>query len=208
MAYDNQARVIALSGLYQAVHCVIRIARHGEVDRQAMEPCIYSLLQIDAPTASAVFGTAGAVEAGARQIVSQLTGQPERNLELMRYAVQIIKLERNLSQRTALRSRIRQGIEEAATKRERLELLHPDLLSHFAAVYSNTLSTLEPRIVVRGDAAYLDRAENKDRVRSLLLAAVRAATLWRQVGGSRWQLLLSSSQILKDARSYISAHLP
>jgi hypothetical protein len=48
MSHDNLDRVIALAGIYQAVNCVMRIARHGSADTDAMEPCIYSLLQVNA----------------------------------------------------------------------------------------------------------------------------------------------------------------
>ena len=56
MAYDDQDRVTALAGIYQAVGCVMRIAHSGSADTAAMEPCIYSLFQVDADTVAAVFG--------------------------------------------------------------------------------------------------------------------------------------------------------
>ena len=96
MAYDDQDRVTALAGIFQAVACVIRIARTGSADASAIEPCIYSLFQVDADDVAAVYGPPGAVANGARQIVAQLTGKPERDLELTRYVVSVMKLERSL----------------------------------------------------------------------------------------------------------------
>jgi high frequency lysogenization protein len=39
-----------------------------------------------------------------------------------------------------------------------------------------------------------------ERIRAALLAAVRAAVLWRQIGGTQWRLLLQRKQILMLAR--------
>lgn len=203
MAHDNQDRLTALAGIYQAVACVMRIARAGSADAAAMEPCIHSLFQVDAPTVAAVYGPAGAVANGARQIIAQLTGKPERNLELTRYVVSLLKLERNLARRPDLLARIGQGIEAADQKREHFALLHPNLIAHFAELYSETLSHLQPRILVRGEPLHLQNPDNQNRIRALLLAAIRSARLWRQVGGSRLQLLLGHKRLLQDARQYL-----
>mgnify|MGYP005859338695 CR=1 FL=1 len=203
MAYDNQDRLTALAGIYQAVACVMRIARTGSADTAAMEPCIHSLFQVDAPTVAAVYGPPGAVANGARQIIAQLTGKPERNLELTRYVVLLLKLERTLAHRPDLLARIGQGIEAAVQKREHFALLHPNLIAHFAELYSDTISHLQPRILVRGEPLHLQNPDNQARIRALLLAAIRSARLWRQVGGSRLRLLLAHRQLLQDARHYL-----
>jgi high frequency lysogenization protein len=206
MPHDNLDRVTALAGVYQAVNCVMRVARHGAADAETMEPCIHSLFQIDADNVDAVFGAPGALVNGARQIVAQLTGQPERTLEQTRYVVQIIKLERSLARRPDQLALISASIQEAAAKREHFALQHPNLLAHFADLYSNTLSHLEPRIMIRGEPLHLRNPDNQNRIRALLLAGVRSAMLWRQVGGTRWQILFKNKQILADARRYISSH--
>ena len=205
MPHDNLDRLIALAGIYQAVNCVMRVARSGSADTDTMEPCIYSLLQVNADDVGAVFGEPGRVANGARQIIAQLTGKPERNLELTRYVVLLMKLERALAARPDLIARIGEGIEAAQAKQEHFALLHPNMLAHLAAIYTDTLSTLEPRIIVRGDPLHLQNPDNQNRVRALLLAGIRSAMLWRQVGGTRWQLLLKNKQILADARRYLNS---
>jgi high frequency lysogenization protein len=203
MQHDNQDRVIALAGIYQAVACVMRIARTGSADTAAIEPCIYSLFQVDAPDVPSIYGEPGALANGARQIVAQLTGRPERDLEMTRYVISVIKLERVLSRRRDLLGRIGEGIEAAKAKREHFPLAHPNLIAHFAEVYGDTLSRLEPRIMVRGEPLHLKNPDNQNRIRALLLAAIRSAMLWRQVGGSRLSLLLGHKRLLADARHYL-----
>ena len=181
----------------------MRIARTGSADASAIEPCVYSLFQVDAADVAAVYGPPGAVANGARQIVAQLTGQPERDLDLTRYVVSILKLERSLSARPDLLARIGQGIDAAKTKHEHLPLLHPSLLAHFADLYGECISGLSPRVIVRGVAMHLQDPNNQHRIRALLLAAVRSAMLWRQVGGTRWQVLFGRQRLLQAARRYL-----
>lgn len=206
MPYTLSERVLALAGLHQAVHCVVHIARTGSADASAMEPCIHSLFQVDAETVESVFGEPGALVTGVRQLIVQLTGQPERDFELTRHMALLIRLERQLSARPDLLERLSDGIEAARSKREHLELLHPSLLTHFAELYAETISLLSPRVMVSGEPDYLRDTDNQNRIRALLLGGIRAARLWRQLGGSRWQFLFQGQRIVEEARLYLDRH--
>ncbi len=204
MAYDEQDRLTALAGIYQAIACVMRVARSGSAEAAAMEPCIYSLLQVDAQDVSAVYGPPGVLANGARQVIAQFTGRPERDLELTRYLASVIRLERKLSAQPELLGRIAQGIVQAqATVERHGEMLHPEVLHRFAEIYSETLSQLSPRILVRGTSAHLKDPDNQVSIRALLLAAIRSARLWRQLGGTRWRLLFGHKHLLVQARHYL-----
>jgi high frequency lysogenization protein len=52
---------------------------------------------------------------------------------------------------------------------------------------------------VAGDPEILKRTDTQHRVRAILLAGVRAAVLWRQLGGKRRHILFSRQQILDSA---------
>lgn len=203
--YSIKDRIIALAGIHQAAHCVQRIANRGSLDTEQMEPCIHSLFQVDAADVPSVFGPPGAVATGARQIIAQLTGKPERDVELTRYVVALLGHARMLANRADLLAAIGSGLEAATSARGDLPLLDRDVLSRLAGIYSATVSKLEPRIMVRGNPQYLNHPENQERIRSLLLAGIRAAVLWRQVGGSRWQILVNRRQLLDAARAYLAA---
>jgi len=209
MNYTDQDRLIAFAGVYQAAYCVRQIARQGTVDTRILEPCIYSLFQLDAPSVPAAFGPAGAVATGARQIVAQLTAGasagPPRDHELLRYVVTLIKLEGALSRRRDMLEAIRAGIEAITAGRADRPLLDPGLLASLATIYSDTISHLAPRIIVKGEPLHLKNPDNQARIRAVLLAGIRAAMLWRQVGGRRWQILLSQRRLLESARAYLAA---
>ena len=78
------------------------------------------------------------------------------------------------------------------------------LSERLGALYSETLGTVRPRIMVQGSALHLNQPRTVARIRTLLLAAVRAAVLWRQVGGTRWSLLLARGRIGAAARRLLA----
>ncbi|HSX19775.1 MAG TPA: DUF489 family protein, partial [Gammaproteobacteria bacterium] len=42
-----------------------------------------------------------------------------------------------------------------------------------------------------------------NKIRTILLAGVRSAVLWRQLGGSRWQLTFGKKTLLQDAQALL-----
>ena len=70
-----------------------------------------------------------------------------------------------------------------------------------SAIYQDTLSTLRFRIKVNGSEAQLTNSNNADLIRTLLLAGIRSAYLWRQLGGRRWKLLLQRKQLLEVSQN-------
>ena len=69
------------------------------------------------------------------------------------------------------------------------------LNTNLASIYQDTIGTLGFRINVVGNAEMLQRPENAEQIRALLLSGIRAATLWKQVGGKRWRLLFQRTKI-------------
>jgi high frequency lysogenization protein len=203
MPHSDRDRLLALAGIYQAALCVRQIARQGTVDTDLMEPCLYGLFQTDAESVAAVFGGEAKVALGVRTLLSQLTGKEPRDLELTRYLVSLLKLERVLAGRPVMVRNIADGIAAASEKLEDLHLLHPELLATLGELYAGTISLLGPRIMVQGEPIYLKNEDNQARIRALLLAGIRAAWLWRQVGGSRWQILIKRRRLLEEAREYL-----
>ena len=80
---------------------------------------------------------------------------------------------------------------------------HPDVLSALGGLYAETLSHLRPRVLVQGNPHYLGQPQVVAEVRAVLLAAMRSAVLWRQLGGSLWDLLLRRAQLLAAVRAHL-----
>ena len=72
------------------------------------------------------------------------------------------------------------------------------IFESFATLYQEWLSSLQPRIMINGAPHHLQNPSNISKIRTLLLAGVRSAMLWRQLGGRRWQLFFARKAILNE----------
>lgn len=203
MPQTDHDRVIALAGVMQAVDLVRAIARRGQLNAEDFETCLSSLLKIDAASSIDVFGSLASLRAGLGLLEQQLSNP--RDMELTRYVVVLLSLERKLSRRSDLLQTIRTGIEDIIQNLPHFPVNHSNTLARLADLYLNSLSTLSPRIMVSGAPVHLNNPENANRIRALLLAGIRAAILWRQSGGSRLTLLLRRNSLLREARRLLAS---
>ncbi|MDE1884691.1 MAG: high frequency lysogenization protein HflD [Xanthomonadaceae bacterium] len=201
----REGRVIALSGLFQALALVRAIAQRGGCDAQAMQQSLASVFRIDAESPAGVYGGVGNLRLGLETLVSQLGEGGKRDLALTRMAVQVMRLERSLMRNTNALNDLRGGIAEMSAVASALESGGVDPSGRLAELYAQTLSRLQPRIMVEGNPVFLQQAAQIDRIRALLMAAVRAAVLWRQLGGNQWSLLLRRRQYAMLARGLLAA---
>ncbi|MGI0016446.1 MAG: high frequency lysogenization protein HflD, partial [Nitrososphaera sp.] len=183
---------MALAGMFQAVRLVQEVAYTGRmVDTNAFEASIKSLLKTDAATTDEVYGIIpGDLQLGLKTLREQLHGgkKQAKDLELMRYVIGLIILEKKLLSNRRVLEKIGIVIDRTQRQAEHLSATHSDVIANLADLYANTISTLTPRILVDGEAIYLRNPDNVACIRALLLAGIRSAVLWRQKGGSRWQI--------------------
>ena len=100
------------------------------------------------------------------------------------------------------------GIELASSQVEYFgSETHENVIGRLADLYQQTISNLKPKIMVKGDAGLLQRPENANLIRALLLAGIRSAVMWRQCGGSRWNFIFRRKKILAICRQLLSEHL-
>jgi high frequency lysogenization protein len=203
MPQTDHDRAIALAGVMQATDLVRNIARRGQANPDDVETCLVSLIQIDAASSADVYSGIARLRAGLRVLEQQLNHP--NDMELTRYAVALLSLERKLAQRPELLDAIRAGIEDVIRNLPYFPVDHSNAIARFADLYLNSLSTLTPRIMVSGDPAHLNNPENANRIRALLLAGIRAATLWRQSGGGRLTLLLRRNPLLRETRRLLAS---
>jgi high frequency lysogenization protein len=204
MQRTEAERALALAGLLQACRLVQQVAYGRPRDTESLEASIGSIFKLDADNALAVYGSVSGLRMGLALIGQQLEGKPEKpDLELSRYALAILHLERKLSQHPELLQRIRTGVELALSQADYFSLIHTNVIASLADSYQQTVSTLSPRVMVNGDQQQLGNPDNANWIRALLLAAIRSAVLWRQAGGSRWKLLLSRKAVVRGARDWL-----
>ncbi len=199
----NEAQVIALAGVFQAAALVRATATSGSQDAAALEVSIASILRVDVDDAASAFGGLGNLRLGLEALVQQLDRSPG-DVAISQIAVTVLRVERKLSARPAMLQNLREGIEAIQRQVDHLGVTHTSVLARLSELYANTLSNLRPRVVVQGNPLYLQQPAQVERIRSTLLAGVRAAVLWRQLGGSQWQLLFKRSQVVMLARGMLS----
>lgn len=202
-SYTDQDRTLAFAGIYQAAKQVHDIAAKGKLHPEAFHVSIESLFITDPEDTLAVFG--GKLEnlrLGIETMVSQMLGS-QRNLHITQYALGMVILAKKVMQDGNLMQRISEGIETARRQREHFEDSEQTVLNTLARVYQENISPLTPRIMVKGMPEHLNNPLNQSRIRALLLAGVRAAILWYQTGGNRWQLVWKRRAYLHTAQKLL-----
>ena len=145
---------------------------------------------------------------GLQTLIDQMGSvDKNRDMELTRYMVMILHLEHKLSKNRTMLAEIRKGIDLANSQAEYFNLSHTNVIASLANLYQNTISTLQPRIMVTGKPEILSDTENANLIRALLLAAIRSAVAWHQCGGGRLQLMFQRKRIVSVANDLL-AKLP
>ena len=212
MASTFHDQVLALAGIFQSARLVQQLAREGQTDSAALRTSIQSVLTLDAPDVETIYGGARGMQFGLELITSRLTGKTQSaDMEMARYVITLVQLEGSLRRHPKMLDDIRQGID---TAREQMKFfgndapadsVHPLLIEKLAQLYSQTISTLKPRIMVSGEHGHLANPAIAAKVRATLLAGIRSAVLWRQLGGRRWQLLFSRAKLARTAKELLAA---
>lgn len=199
----NEERVLALAGLFQAAALTQQLANDGRCDEAAMESSVASVFRIDAPSVASVYGNVSGVRLGLRSLILQLD-EGSRDMAVTRMVVTVMRLERSLAHQPELLARLQEGIVAAQRQVAHFGQDSPQVTRRLAELYASTLSTLKPRVMVTGNSQQLQQPNVVEKVRANLLAAVRSAVLWRQVGGRQWQLLLYRRQCSMLARGLLT----
>lgn len=194
MTHPYQDRVLALAGLLQALAQVRRIADTGQSDQVQVQTALESVFRIDARDTESVFGSARELRIGLRQLRDYLASG-SKDEALGKLALAVLQLERRFIRNAALADKVQAGLRRIAPRADDIGSTHPDVIANLARLYADTLSTLRPRVMVQGNPHYLGQAGVVAEIRALLLAALRAAVLWRQLGGSLWDFVFARRQM-------------
>jgi high frequency lysogenization protein len=196
-------RALALAGLLQAIKLVQQMANNGQAETRPLAACISSLFRFDADDTEAVYGGARQLESGLRRLIAQIEGG-DRDTAQTRIAMNILHLERRFLASPDTVEAVQRGLKEIKRQSEQLEPTHPPVLARLGELYSERISPLGPKVLVQGNPVYLAQPQVVAEVRATLLAGLRSAVLWRQVGGSYWDFLFSRRAMVEAARELLS----
>ncbi len=196
MSASMSERTLALAGLVQALSQVRRIADTGQAEGALLSTALESVFRIDAASPAEVYGDASAVRPGMRMLRDYFRNEGEDPL-LPRLALAVLQLERRFVRDDAMTKRVHQGIVRLSPQAHNQGPVHPDVLSGLGRLYADTVSHLKPRVMVQGNPHYLAQADVVAEIRAVLLAALRSAVLWRQLGGSFWDFAFRRGELVR-----------
>ncbi|PAU65501.1 lysogenization regulator HflD [Pseudomonas sp. PIC25] len=195
-----QEQLVALGAVFNAAALVDKVAKTGQISEAALGCMLGSLLVRDPKDTLEVYGGDDLnLREGYRALASALERDPTSlQREPLRYALGLLGLERQLAKRDDMLQVIGSRLDQIQQQVQHFGLTHENVIAACGGLYQDTLSTFRQRIQVHGDMRYLQQAGNAAKIRALLLAGIRSARLWRQLGGNRWQLVFSRRKLLTN----------
>ncbi len=196
----TQEQLVALAAVFEATALVDKVAKTGQISEAALGCMLGSLLIRDPKTTLDVYGGDDLnLRDGYRALASALERDPGTlQRDPLRYTLGLLNLERQLAKRDDLLQIMGSRLDQIQQQVEHFGLVHENVIASCGGLYQDTISTFRQRIQVQGDMRHLQQVNNASKIRALLLAGVRSARLWRQLGGHRWQLVFSRGRLLKE----------
>lgn len=189
-------QAIALAGVAQAGRLVDQVARTGSCPDTFLQASLGSLFVFEQQRAEEIFHGIAGVRLGLDTLAGLLLNrQAPQQPEVVRYLFNLLHLERRFAANPEMMSVVRSRLEHTGFRSEHFDTSLNTLSHSVSGIYQDTLSTLSFRVQVTGSAEHLQTPRCADSVRALLLAGVRSAFLWRQLGGRRWKLLLQRRKL-------------
>ena len=195
MTMDVRSRVLALAGILQALKLVRQIADTGHADGEGERNALDSVFRIDAASADAVYGNSRSLRGGLLLLRDYFTDRSS-DQTLPKLGMSVLQIERRFVADDAVAQQVLDGIRALEGIAERQGSIHPDVISKLGQLYADTVSHLRPKVIVQGNPHYLQQADVVAEIRALLLAALRSAVLWRQMGGTMWDFVLRKRAML------------
>lgn len=207
-----EQEIIALAAVAQAAAVVNKLATRGEATQLDLSACVNPLLVLDPQSFDEVYPNVLELSLGLRTIEAMFSNEREKeDAEVVRYSLSLLHLRSNLLQDTEMQDKIRVTLANIAPFQaiygaqddSQAGFIEAQLntFQQLAALYQDTISTLRYRIQVKGRTDLLKDELIANQIRAVLLAGIRSAVLWGQLGGRRWRLILYRKRICSTAES-------
>jgi len=200
---DNQ--VIAFAALAQSAKLAHDIAKNGLVDNDQWQVCINSLLSTNPDSINDIYEPVADLKTGMNTLIKQLSDSGEgRSLEITKYLAGLISLSRKLLRSDNSLSMMSQRMDQVKRQLHHFTINDEAVIANLASIYTEIVSPLGSKIQITGTPIHLQQPLNQKKIRALLLAGVRAAILWQQMGGKRRHLFFSRKEYVKTAQQKIT----
>ncbi|ELY5847448.1 high frequency lysogenization protein HflD [Cronobacter turicensis] len=207
MAKNFYDITLALAGICQSARLVQALAHEGTCDSEALRVSLKSVIdQNPASTLDVFGGRETGLKVGLETLLGMLNTSSRQGpgAELTRYTLSLMVLERKLAGSKGAMNTLGNRIADLSRQLEHFELESDTLMNAMAGIYVDVISPLGPRIQVNGSPNVLQSPQVQAKVRATLLAGIRAAVLWQQVGGGRLQLMFSRNRLTTQAKQILA----
>jgi high frequency lysogenization protein len=203
MSFNNiESRSVAFAAICQAAYLVDKIATKGICpDAVAFNASLKSIMRVESASPLEIFGGYESLEVGFKSMLDQLdNASNSRNMQVTKYIIGMIALEKKLSNNSGSLNLLGERINQVQRQLAHFEVDDSSVLANLDSIYRDLISTLGPKIQINGNPSCLQQDQTQHKIRALLLAGVRAAVLWRQIGGKRRQLIFSRKAMLHQTK--------
>ena len=192
-------QTLALASIFQTTALVHHLASTGQCDSHSNKASLNSIVS-QSDDVDEIFSSPEDLRVGFESLKTLLEKKPISMQNIMLYSTALINLEKKLMKKPQLLTQISAEIDHIK-KQDFFDIHHSNSIARLAELYKNTLGSLNPTIMVRGEQIYLTNRHTANHIRALLLAGIRAVSLWKSQGGKTWHLLLNKKKTLRYVNS-------
>ena len=124
MQHSKYDQTLALAGIYQAASLVKQVANTGKANAAQVESSLESLFRFDANTVEEVYGSVAGVGHGVKVLCRHLKDKTNRDIEITKYVLSLIMLEKKLSSNTGMLDSIDKRLREIESQFDFFSLDH------------------------------------------------------------------------------------
>lgn len=187
-------QTLALASILQTTALVDQLASTGTCDANSNQASLKSIIT-SSTKLEEVFNPKQDLLVGIAALKVVLGNKTKQIQQVILYALALINLEKKLMKNQTLLNQITLEI-DLIKNQNFFEISHANSVARLAQLYKSTLGGLSPRIMVNGEQIYLSNKHTVNHIRALLLAGIRAVSLWKSQGGKTWHLLFNKKKIL------------
>jgi high frequency lysogenization protein len=206
MKQTDANKTLALAGIFQAAHLINQVAFNGDLSENAYHSSLQSIFSVNPADVPSVFNGLTGVRVGLAYVIRYGTKKPPfKEHILLRYLLHMTELAKQVLKNPALFKHLQRRLQPIISQATHLGLTHDIVITELATLYRQVFLGRRLQIPVRGKLSSLKKTEVVNKIYALLVAGIRAAVLWYQVGGNRWQLLFLRRK-LRDHADILLRH--
>ena len=202
MAKDIYSQTLAFAAICQASAIIQDWANFGTWDEDAAAVLIKSLASDSSDDVFNIYPETY-MKRGYYALVQSFSGPADsepKNIQLAKYVITFINLERKISKSATAITRLRKRLEDNTidARNQHLGVLDTILIENLSGIYKSEISdTGIYKFNIYGKKLMLQQPHIQHRIRAMILAAVKAVIHWRLSGGRRLNFIFKRGKMVE-----------